>query len=327
MRSEKYVYNPQTLQFEKVKLTKKSIFLKVFTFVSAVVVASFCFYFLTSEYFPSPREKALRKELTQMEYQFMLLKSQTERAQKVLNNIQSRDARVYRIMFGMDPINSSEWNGGVGGHDPYQWTSQLRFSGNTLKDVYSEVDKLERQLYLQSTSLDELEKKAKAREEELASIPSVKPVRLDHLQRDVQHLSGYGIRLHPLHKVNKMHHGIDFTAPEGTSIQATGDGRVVVVENKKSGYGRSVTIDHGYGFKTLYAHMAQIKVRKGQKVKKGEVIGTIGNSGTSTGPHCHYEVHLYGKPVNPIHYCMDGLSPQEYQEMVEKAEMANQSFD
>lgn len=327
MRSEKYVYNPHTLQFEKEKLTRKSIFLKVFTFISAVVVAAFLFYFFTSEYFPSPREKALKKEITQMEYQYLLIKNDLERAEKVLTNIQNRDAKVHRVLFGMDPIDPSVWNGGVGGHDPYAWTGQFRNSGSTVKDAKKYLDKLERQIYMQSRSLDTLEKLARTREDMMASVPSVKPVRMDRLSTDVQHLSGYGIRLHPVHKVNKMHAGIDFTAPEGTSIQSTGDGRVVKVEIKNSGYGKSVLIDHGFGYKTLYAHMKVIKAKQGQKVKKGEIIGSIGNTGTSTGPHCHYEVHFNGKPVNPIHYCMDGLSPKEYQEMVAKAEMANQSFD
>ncbi|MBK6699135.1 MAG: M23 family metallopeptidase [Saprospiraceae bacterium] len=327
MRSEKYEYNPQTLQFEKVKITKKSVLLRVFTFLSSVIVTTLLFYFMTSEYFPSPREKALKKEITQMDYQFLLMKDQLERANKVLTNLQNRDAKVHRVLFGMDPIDPSVWNGGVGGHDPYAWTSQLRNSSGTVKDAKQYLDKLERQIYLQSKSLDTIEKLTRTREDMIASIPSIKPVRLDHLSRGVQQLSGFGIRLHPVHKVNKMHAGIDFTAPEGTSIQSTGDGKVIRIENKPSGYGKSVLISHGFGYETLYAHMQSIKVREGQKVKKGEIIGTIGNTGTSTGAHCHYEVHFNKKPVNPIHYCLDGLTPLEYQEMVEKAEIANQSFD
>ncbi|HMS29211.1 MAG TPA: M23 family metallopeptidase [Saprospiraceae bacterium] len=326
MRGEKYVYNPHTLQFEKVKLSRKNLVLRAFMFLSAVVITAIIFTFLTSEYFPSPREKALRKELTQMEYQFLSMKDQTEKASKILQNLQNRDAKVHRVLFGMDPIDQGLWESGVGGHDPSSYLNHLKNSGS-LRDIKEQVGKLEKQLYLQSKSLDTLEKLARTREDMIASIPSVKPVRIDKLERDVEQLSGFGIRLHPVHKINKMHQGIDFTAPAGTPIQSTGDGKVVKVENKSSGYGRSVTIDHGFGYVTLYAHMKDIVVRQGEKVTKGQKIGTIGNTGTSTGPHCHYEVHFNGKPVNPIHYCMDGLDPKEYQEMVEKASIANQSFD
>jgi murein DD-endopeptidase MepM/ murein hydrolase activator NlpD len=168
---------------------------------------------------------------------------------------------------------------------------------------------------------------AKSREDMIASIPSIKPVRIDKLSKDMNLMSGYGIRLHPVHKVNKMHEGLDFTAPPGTPIQSTGNGRVIKVENKSSGYGRHVIIDHGFGYQTLYAHMKEIKIRQGTIVKKGQLIGTVGNTGTSTAPHCHYEVRYNKRPVNPIHYCMDDLSPQEYQELVEKASITNQSFD
>lgn len=296
-------------------------------FFSAVVVTALVFYFLTSEYFPSPHEKALKKELTQMEYQFLLMKEQIERADKIIGNLQNRDAKMHRVLFGMDPIDAQVWEGGEGGHDPNFGISHLKYASPSLKESKSLISKLEKQIFLQSKSLDTLEKLAKTREDMIASIPSVKPVRIDKLSKDVNYLSGFGIRLHPVHKINKMHQGIDFTAPIGTPIQSTGDGRVVKVENKGSGYGRSVVIDHGYGYQTLYAHMKEIIVRQGEKVKKGQQIGTIGNTGLSTGPHCHYEVHFNNKPVNPINYCMDGLTPKEYQEMVDQAETANQSFD
>ncbi|MDQ3141611.1 MAG: M23 family metallopeptidase [Bacteroidota bacterium] len=327
MKAEKYVYNPQTLQFEKIQLSSKSILLRGFMFLSSVIVFSFIFYFFTSEYFPSPREKAYKKELTQMEYQFLMAKDHMERVEKIVNNLQNRDAKIHRVLFGMDPIDPNLWEAGVGGHDPLRDLNSLKYAPSSIKETKLLINKLERQLYLQSKSLDTLESLAKSREEQLASIPTIKPVRIDKLDKGLSLLSGYGIRLHPVHKINKFHQGIDFTAPPGTHIQATGNGTVVKVENKNSGYGRSVMINHGYGYQTLYAHMKDVKVREGQKVKKGEMIGTIGSTGLSTGPHCHYEVHFNNKPVNPIHYCMDGLSPKEYQEMVEKASQANQSFD
>ncbi len=262
-----------------------------------------------------------------MDYQFSSLKAQIERADKIVQNLQNRDAKIHRVLLGMDPIDPSMWKSGIGGHDPSQSDKLMHNGGVSLSETKNYIDQLERQVYMLSKSFDDVEKETKTKERMLASIPSIKPVRLDHLSKDVQQLSGFGIRLHPVHKINKMHTGIDFTAPIGTSIQTTGEGRVVRIENKSSGYGRSVLIDHGFGYKTLYAHMQTISIKLGQKLKKGEIIGTIGNSGLSTGPHCHYEVWFHEKPVNPIHYCMDGLSPREYQELVEQSTAANQSFD
>ncbi len=326
-RSEKYVYNPQTLQFEKLKLTHKSYVFRIVGFVSAVILTTFFFYFLTSEFFPSPREKALKKELSQIEYQMLMMKDQVQIMDKVLDNIQNRDAKVHRVLFGMDPIDRDLWEGGVGGHDPNSGLQGLKYAGTTIRETKSYIDKLERQIYLQSKSLDTLEKAAKAKEDLLQSIPSIKPVRVDKLNRGMSQMSGFGIRLHPIHKINKMHEGIDFAAPSGTAIQATGNGRIVKSETKSSGYGRYVIIDHGNGYQTLYAHMKEIKVRVGEKVKKGQQIGLIGSTGTSTAPHCHYEVRKDGKPINPVHFCMDDLTPKEYQEMVNLASAANQSFD
>ena len=183
------------------------------------------------------------------------------------------------------------------------------------------------QLAIQSKSLDTIYNLAQDRETMFASIPSIKPVREDKLSRKVKYLSGYGMRLHPIHKVRKMHYGVDFTAKQGTPIQATGNGKIERVENRKSGYGKNVIIDHGYGYKTLYAHMHTINVKKGEKVTKGQAIGTIGTTGTSTAPHLHYEVIYKGKKVNPIHYCMEGLTPDEYQDLVDASAAQNQSFD
>ena len=179
---------------------------------------------------------------------------------------------------------------------------------------------------LQSRSLDTIVNLAEQKEDMLAAIPSIKPVNSDKLPRSVKLLSGFGMRIHPIYKVPKMHYGIDFTAPRGTPIQATGAGKVIQA-GKASGYGNQVMIDHGFGYKTSYAHMKTITVKVGQEVKRGQQIGLVGSTGTSTAPHCHYEIIFKGNKVNPIHYCMDGLSSGEYKEMVRAAEMSNQSFD
>jgi murein DD-endopeptidase MepM/ murein hydrolase activator NlpD len=199
-------------------------------------------------------------------------------------------------------------------------------SGKILIETKEKVRSIKHKITVQSKSLDLIMEKAAKKSSELASLPSIKPVRSDKLAKSVGLLSGFGYRIHPIFKVSRMHYGIDFTAPKGTAIQATGDG-VVIKAEYKSGYGRYVVISHGNGYETLYAHMDKILVKKGQKVKRGQQIGKVGSSGTSTAPHCHYEVHVNGKPVNPIQFVLDGLSPKEYDALVKAAETTNQSFD
>jgi len=327
MRKEIYVYNKSTLSYEKVERTWKDHLLRVTGFVSVVLMTSFILILLTHRFFPSPQEQALLREIEQMEFKYSTLVQDMETVTKVVDNIQERDRAAHRMIFGMDPIDKDVWEGGVGGHDRNIDLTLYQKSGNILVATQEKMDRLKYQLTLQSKSLDTIIDLAKDREEMLASIPSIKPVRSDKLARKMNLLSGFGMRMHPVHKVRKMHAGIDFTAPRGTPIQSTGNGKIVRVENRKSGYGKNVIIDHGYGYKTLYAHMKRIDVKVGQKVTKGQEIGTVGSTGTSTAPHLHYEVIYKGKKVNPIHYCMDGLSPEEYQELVDAADLANQSFD
>jgi hypothetical protein len=327
MGKEKFIYNTHTLRYEKVEVTFRDRFLKAIGFASAVLVSGVLFTLLVWKFFPSPQEEALMREIDQMSHKYAEISEDFAVMSKVLDNIQERDASVHRIMFGMDPIDANIWNGGIGGHNKYSDIVQHKRTGEVLVSTLERVDKLKRQLKMQSESLDTIISMAQNREEMLASIPSIKPVRSDKLARNVKFLSGFGYRLHPVHKVRKMHTGIDFTAPKGTPIQATGNGVVETVEYKQSGYGYHVVINHGFGFKTLYGHMQRIDVRPGQKVKRGQSIGAVGNTGTSTAPHCHYEIILKGEKINPIHYCMDDLSPMEYQQLVEMASMPNQSLD
>jgi hypothetical protein len=327
MGKEKFIYNTQTLRYEKVEVTSRERIIRVFGFLCAVLVSGFLFTLLVWNFFPSPKEEALLRELDQMKNQVTHMNQALDDMGKVLTNVQERDAGVHRMMFGMDPIDEDVWNGGVGGSKKYEDIIKYPNSGQLLVETREKLDKLRRQLKIQSESLDTISNLAKDREKMLASMPSIKPVRSDKLARNIKLLSGFGYRIHPIYKVRKLHAGIDFTAPNGTAIQATGDGVVERVERKRTGYGKNVVINHGYGYKTLYGHMSKIDVRPGEKVVKGQKIGEVGSTGTSTAPHCHYEVVYKGNRVNPIHYCMDGLSPEEYQELVELASVANQSFD
>ena len=327
MRKEKFVYNTQTLRYEKVIVPVKVKIFKVLGFVSSVAVAAIIIISIAYTYFSSPKEQALLREIEQMKDQMMVMSSDYDNISKVLNNIQDRDANVHRMIFGMDPVDTDVWNGGIGGADRFSNLTKYKNTGETLISTKQKIEKLKRQLVIQSKSLDDVEKLANEKEDMLASIPAIKPVRSDKLQRNIKSLSGFGMRLHPIWKRRKMHTGIDFTAPKGVSIHATGNGKIHSIKNMKSGYGTHVIIDHGYGYKTLYAHMGSVSVKVGQEVTRGQVIGTIGNTGTSTAPHLHYEVINQGEKVNPIHYCMDGLSDQEYQQLVSMAATPNQSFD
>ena len=244
-----------------------------------------------------------------------------------LENIHDRDINLHRFILGMDPIDEDVWSGGVGGTDRYKNLATYPNSAELLISTQMKVDKLSTKLNIQLESLSDLEKEAAKREDMMLSIPSIKPVRGDLLKSNISSLSGFGIRLHPVHKINKLHTGIDFTSPTGSHIQATGNGKVVSVKKSRFGYGNNVVIDHGYGYKSLYGHMSIIEVRVGDEVTKGQKIGEVGNTGTSTAPHLHYEVRHNDKPVDPIIYVMDDLSPEEYQELSERAAIENQSFD
>jgi murein DD-endopeptidase MepM/ murein hydrolase activator NlpD len=325
-RKEKFVYNIHTLTYEKVVVPFKTRILQAFGFFSVVLLTSVLLLIALYTYFPSPREQELLREIEQMDYKFAQLNEQLDMMSKVLVNIQERDADVHRAVFGMDPIDEDVWNGGIGGHDAHPEAAAFKYGANSLRVSLEKMDKLSRQLALQSQSLDTLQELASDKQRMLASIPSIKPVREDRLQKSMNVLSGFGYRIHPVYKVKKFHEGVDFPARVGTAIQATGDG-VVKEAGWHQGYGKCVRISHGYGYETWYAHMSTINVRVGEKVKKGHKIGAVGDTGLSTAPHLHYEVHYKGQPVNPINFCMDGLTPVEYQSLVNSANKANQSLD
>ncbi len=326
MRKEKFVYNKSTLSYEKVVIPLKTRVLQAFGFFSVVLVTSIGLLALLYSIFPSPREQSLLNEIEQMEYKYSQLNSQVEMMSKVLANIQNRDANVHRSVFGMDPIDQSIWKSGVGGHDAHPELEFFKNSGKSIRVTVESIDMLARQLSIQSKSLDTLQNLASNQQKMLASIPSVKPVREDKLQKSMNVLSGFGNRLHPIYKVRKFHAGVDFPARPGTAIQTTGDG-VVTEVGWHQGYGNCVKVSHGYGYETLYGHMSKFVVRTGEKVKKGQKIGEVGSTGASTAPHLHYEVHYKNNPINPINFCMDNLSPQEYQDLVNNANKANQSLD
>lgn len=325
MRREKFTYNTQTLRYEKVVEPLNVTILRIFGFFCAAALTGFIFMVLAHRYFPSPNEKALMQEVKQLQVELADAGDQFEMLSGVLDKIKERDTYAHRMIFGMDPIDDGVWEGGIGGHDKYKDFRQFRHSGEEIISLKERIDKLKRQMDLQSKSLDTIITKAHSKEEMFQSIPSIKPVRSDKLARELKLLSGFGYRIHPIYKVPKMHAGIDFTAPRGTPIQATGNGKVIKV-GTGSGYGKRVVIDHGYGYKTLYGHMDRIDVKVGQEVKRGQAIGIVGSTGVSTAPHCHYEVIYKGNKIDPIQFVTDGLTPEEYQQLVKAAANENQSL-
>ncbi|MEL6123110.1 MAG: M23 family metallopeptidase [Bacteroidota bacterium] len=327
MSREKYVYNPSTLQYEKEIVTPRERTVQIAGYIAAVLFTSLVVFALAYLYLPTPKEKSLERDIAQMEYYYQSLTDQYDDLTKEIDQIQEKDAAVHRVVFGMNPIDESVWNGGTGGREAIVRLRNNPDANELLSNTLAKAEKLKRKIDIQTKSLVELTDVAHMHEDRLASIPSIKPIQEDKLKYKVRHLSGFGMRIHPVHKVRKMHEGIDFTAPEGTPIQATGNGVVVRVQSITTGYGKNVIIDHGYGFKSLYGHLKEIEVKVGQRVKKGERIGIVGQTGTSTAPHCHYEVRIDNVPVNPIDYVLDGLTPEEYQQLVALSKQENQSFD
>lgn len=327
MAKEKFVYNKHTLRYEVVEVTVKERALRLLGFTSAVVFTGILFTLAVWKVFPSPNEEAKAVEIMKLQEQLEAKESQIIDFDQTLAKIQERDRGIHRMILGMDPIDENVWNGGVGGSNRYDVFSNLGTSGDLMAKVQQKADKLKYRLAKQSESFDAIAEAAMKKEERFASIPSIKPVRSDKLKRNIKLLSGFGMRIHPIHKVRKLHTGIDFSAPSGTAIQSTGNGTVIRVQKIRTGYGHNVTIDHGFGYQTLYGHMSRIDVKEGQVVKKGEKIGLVGNTGSSTAAHLHYEVIHNSRKVNPIDYCLDGLSPKEYDDLKKLAETANQSLD
>ncbi|MFM2207728.1 MAG: hypothetical protein RL213_1703 [Bacteroidota bacterium] len=323
MAKVKYHFNTSTLKYEKVVIGWKKRILRVFGWLSSAVVFGVATMVFAYNLFDSPKEKQLRRQLDETSYQLELLKQRTEQAEAVLRDIEERDNTIYRVIFESDPIPSTVREAGYGGADRYRSLRDL-YDAEMVTDVTKQVDKLSKRLYVQSKSFDEVWDLARNKSAMLASIPAIQPVANKDLKRMA---SGYGMRIHPIYKTFKLHTGMDFTAPVGTEIRATGNGVVSKVEFNGRGYGNNVVINHGYGYQTLYGHMSRMSVRPGQRVNRGDLIGYVGNSGTSTGPHLHYEVHRGGNPVNPVNYYYNDLSPEEYELMVELSSKSGQSFD
>ncbi|URW79465.1 M23 family metallopeptidase [Xiashengella succiniciproducens] len=323
MSKVKYKYNPETLSYDRVETGFKYYLGKAFSFTVSSAFMGLVFFFLYSNIFESPREIKLERENVKLLSQYEIMASKLDQALDVLDDIQQRDENVYRVIFEADSIPNAIRRAGFGGVNRYRYLEDLD-NAELVISTAKKLDGVMKQLYVQSRSFDEIIDLAQRKEEMIRCIPAIQPISNKDLKRTA---SGWGMRLDPIYKTNKFHEGLDFSAPIGTEIYVTGDGVVKTVHKSAIGYGNYVEVDHGFGYTTLYAHMSEFKVRVGQKVKRGEVIGFVGNTGKSTGPHLHYEVRIKGKAVNPTHYFFQDLTPEEYEEMIRISSNSNRTFD
>ena len=323
MAKVKYYYDTKTLSYKRIELSGLNKLKHLFYFLIGSAFTGLIMIIVFFQFFDSPKEKRLNREIAILTSQYEIVGDKLNQVELVLDDIQNRDDNIYRVIFEAEPIPKSIRKAGYGGINRYQ---NLKGYSNSelIINTNEKIDQISKQLYIQSKSYDEIIELAKNKADMLAALPAIQPVANKNLSRIA---SGYGYRIHPIYKTRRLHTGMDFSAKKGTPIYATGDGKVSKLRRSRRGYGNHVIIDHGYGYKTLYAHMKKYIVQKGQKVKRGEVIGYVGNTGTSVAPHLHYEVIKDGKKINPANFYYNDLTPDEYEKMLEISSQNNQSFD
>ena len=323
MKKIKYYYNTHSLRYEKLETPFRVKLLRVFAFLATAIVTSAIISYLAFKFIGSPGEKILRTQNERLKTRYENLSDQVKTIEEQMAELEKRDNSVYRRIFEAKPIPDSvrakalekqKEIAKVERMDDYEVVRSIQ---NTLSTLASRIS-------TQKNSYAELEGLMKNKEKILASTPAIQPVSNKELNRIA---SGFGYRIDPVYKSIKMHAGLDFAAPQGTPIYATANGRIKTAGKSAGGYGIHVVIDHGYGYETLYGHMVRVKARQGQQVTRGEVIGYVGTTGKSTGPHCHYEVRKNGNKIDPIYFFYNDLSPQQFDELLKRAQASNQSFD
>ena len=323
MKKHHIRFNKSQLRTEAIPFTARDYVLWLLKRCVMVVGIAVGAVMVFDQYFESPKVRRQQQQIDFLEGQTAMMEDKVAGMTGALAELTERDESIYRNIFGAEPYPEHLRNPGIGGADRYRELRGLEQSEQVIV-LREQIAELERRMLAQGESFNQLMDLTENREELLKSIPAIQPVRNSDLKRMA---SGSGYRIHPIYKVRKMHWGMDFSAPTGTEIFATGDGEVVEVKKKYNGYGHHVRIRHGFGHETLYAHMSKILVRRGQRVERGEVIGLVGSTGTSVAPHLHYEVFKEGKRVNPAHYYFNDLSPEQYEQLLDASENANQSFD
>ncbi|MFC2116057.1 M23 family metallopeptidase [Bacteroidota bacterium] len=324
MARSKYRYNPDSLSYDRIRPSFKKRFLIFMSYFSVVFSIALLLNVFYSSVFDTPREKMLMRENNQLNLQYEILNQKIGKLEMVLEDIEKRDDNIYRTIFNADPIPSTLRNAGIGGVNRYEELEGYENS-DLIIETAERLDLLTRAVYVQSISYDEVINLAMSREDQLSSLPAIMPISNKDLTRTA---SGWGFRIHPIYKISKFHYGMDFTAPTGTEVYSTADGSIERIQRSRRGYGNVVVVNHGYGYKTLYAHLNDFnKAWVGKKVKRGDIIAFVGSTGLSTAPHLHYEVHLNGKKINPVNYYFEDLSAEEFDRMIVLSMRPGQSFD
>ncbi len=320
MAKIRYYYNTKTCNYERIVVSKWDILFDCLGYLTISSILAAIFTLIYNTYFDTPKEAKLRQANEALKHHYELIQQELNKDHELLAHLQDRDNNLYRTILEAEPIPSTVRKAGVGGIDHYQSLPKETIIANTVQ----KLDQLKRQLSIQNKSYDELTRITRDKEKRLAAIPAIQPISNKELKRLA---STFGIRRHPILRIMKMHAGVDFAAPRGTPIYATGDGMVKTVQKNHSGYGICVDINHGYGFVTRYAHMQKCTVHAGQSVKRGQCIGYVGTTGLTTAPHLHYEVIKHGKKVNPIYYFFNDLTASEYEKLIKLASIKTQSMD
>jgi len=323
MRKQKYRFNSEKLSYEIIHQSFGKQILRAILFMAPSIIMGLIFAFLFSRKMTSPKESQLKNELEAMKLRYSELTEDLKTIHQSLDAIEQRDKDLYRVALYTDEFPEEYRQMGIGGSNRYDYLEKYS-SGKLVKDVSLQMDKLEQRLLGQSISLQELQKLAKDREKLLSCVPAIQPVSNKDLKRIA---SGFGWRIDPIYKTSRLHAGIDFSAAIGTEVYVTGDGVIESAEMNASGYGKCIVVNHGFGYKTRYAHLSQFKTKVGQAVKRGELIGLVGSTGKSTGAHLHYEVEINGKKIDPIHFFHSDLSPEEYEQVIQMSKQSYKAFD
>ncbi len=323
MKKIKYYYNTNTLRYEKLETPLRVKLLRIFGFIAAAFVTAALISFFAFQFIGSPKEKILQQQNSNLRNNYADLKDSLESIEKQMKELEKRDNDVYRAIFEANPIPDSARAKELETQQEIASVEKMK-DNQLVTSITNIMANLNSRITAQKNSYEEIDDLINNKEKLLSHTPAIQPVSNKDLNRIA---SGYGSRIDPVYKTVKFHYGLDFAAPQGTPIYATADGNVITAGNTGNGYGNYVVINHGYGYETLYGHMVRVKARNGQTVKRGEVIGWVGSTGKSTGPHCHYEVHKYGQKIDPIYFFYNDLTPEQFDLILKKAAASNQSLD
>lgn len=323
MKKIKYYYNTNTLRYEKLETPLRVKLLRIFGFVAAAFVTAALISFFAFQFIGSPKEKILQQQNNALRNNYETLRDELQSIERQMTELEKRDNDIYRAIFEAAPVPDSARAKELATEQEIAIVERLR-DNQLVTSITQTLNNLKSRVAAQEKSHRQVESLVENKEKLLSHTPAIQPVSNKDLNRIA---SGFGSRIDPVYKTVKFHYGLDFAAPQGTPIYATADGKVTTAGNTGNGYGNYVVIDHGYGYKTLYGHMVRVKARNGQEVKRGEVIGWVGSTGKSTGPHLHYEVHKYDQKIDPIYFFYNDLSPEQFDLILKKANASNQSLD